>query len=80
MIRHPRCAVRREFTPDAAAARAQSVTRGAWHCIVGPDFGSFVTHEEHAFAYFYIQRPPPPLQQAQGNLDPSMVGILIYRT
>ena len=25
-----------------------------WHCIVGKNFGSFVTHETKHFIYFYI--------------------------
>jgi len=25
-----------------------------WHCIVGRNFGSFVTHESHCFIYFYL--------------------------
>ncbi|CAH8469142.1 unnamed protein product [Schistosoma turkestanicum] len=25
-----------------------------WHCIVGKDFGSFVTHEDGSFIYFYL--------------------------
>jgi len=25
-----------------------------WHCIVGRNFGSFVTHETHCFIYFYL--------------------------
>lgn len=25
-----------------------------WHCIVGRNFGAFVTHESKNFAYFYI--------------------------
>ncbi|XP_954491.1 dynein light chain 1, putative [Theileria annulata] len=25
-----------------------------WHCIVGKNFGSFVTHEKHCFIYFYL--------------------------
>ena len=29
---------------------------GPWHCVVGRSFGSFVTHESGAFAYFYIGR------------------------
>jgi len=29
--------------------------RGAtWHCIVGRNFGSFVTHETKHFIYFYL--------------------------
>ncbi|XP_012861959.1 dynein light chain 1, cytoplasmic-like [Echinops telfairi] len=26
----------------------------AWHCIVGRNFGSFVTHEPEHFIYFYL--------------------------
>lgn len=25
-----------------------------WHCIVGRNFGSYVTHETHCFLYFYF--------------------------
>ncbi|UKK00167.2 dynein light chain 1 [Theileria orientalis] len=25
-----------------------------WHCIVGRNFGSFVTHEKQCFIYFYL--------------------------
>ncbi|VDK36611.1 unnamed protein product [Taenia asiatica] len=25
-----------------------------WHCVVGRNFGSYVTHEEKKFVYFYI--------------------------
>nr|AFS30551.1 dynein light chain 8a protein [Eimeria falciformis] len=25
-----------------------------WHCVVGRNFGSYVTHETHNFIYFYI--------------------------
>jgi len=27
--------------------------KGVWHCIVGRNFGSFVTHETKAYVYFY---------------------------
>jgi dynein light chain LC8-type len=27
---------------------------GTWHCIVGKDFGSFVSHESKHFVYFYL--------------------------
>ena len=27
--------------------------KGLWHCIVGRNFGSFVTHETKAYVYFY---------------------------
>ncbi|EAN33478.1 Dynein light chain 1 [Theileria parva strain Muguga] len=25
-----------------------------WHCIVGKNFGSYVTHEKQCFIYFYL--------------------------
>ncbi|KAK1934692.1 putative dynein light chain 1 [Babesia divergens] len=25
-----------------------------WHCVVGRNFGSYVTHEKNCFIYFYI--------------------------
>lgn len=28
--------------------------KGVWHCIVGKNFGSFVTHETKAYIYFYV--------------------------
>ncbi|WOL11813.1 dynein light chain 1, cytoplasmic-like [Canna indica] len=27
-----------------------------WHCIVGRDFGSYVTHETNHFVYFYVDK------------------------
>lgn len=27
---------------------------GTWHCIVGRNFGSYVTHETKHYIYFYI--------------------------
>ena len=27
---------------------------GVWHCIVGRNFGGFVTHEQKKYIYFYI--------------------------
>ena len=29
---------------------------GSWHCIVGQDFGSYVTHEAKHFIYFYVNK------------------------
>lgn len=29
---------------------------GTWHCIVGQDFGSYVTHEARHFIYFYVNK------------------------
>lgn len=28
----------------------------AWHCIVGPSFGSFVTHSRGCFLYFSMEK------------------------
>lgn len=30
--------------------------QGNWHCIVGSDFGSFITHETNNMIFFYIGR------------------------
>jgi len=27
-----------------------------WHCIVGRNFGSYVTHESGSFIYYYIDK------------------------
>ncbi|KAL6722764.1 hypothetical protein Aduo_017855 [Ancylostoma duodenale] len=27
----------------------------SWHCVVGRNFGSYVTHETNHFIYFYVQ-------------------------
>ena len=45
----------------------QSLSRGAWHCIVGPDFGSYVTHEAKHFIYFYLPRGLSPQEKAKGG-------------
>ena len=28
--------------------------QGTWHCIIGRNFGGFVTHEQKKYIYFYI--------------------------
>ena len=28
--------------------------KGIWHCIVGKNFGSYVTHETKAYIYLYV--------------------------
>lgn len=33
---------------------ATSSSPGKWHCIVGTDFGSYVTHESQNFVFFQI--------------------------
>jgi AAA+ superfamily predicted ATPase len=35
-----------------------------WHCVIGRNFGSYVTHEKTCYAYFYI----------------GQTGILIFKT
>ena len=40
----------------------KSASNGKWHCIVGPDFGSYVTHEKGCFTYFYLPRDLSPLE------------------
>ena len=32
----------------------QKKYKGTWHCIVGRNFGSYVTHETKHFIYFYL--------------------------
>eukprot|EP00252_Welwitschia_mirabilis_P022541 TRINITY_DN6126_c0_g1_i1.p1 TRINITY_DN6126_c0_g1~~TRINITY_DN6126_c0_g1_i1.p1 ORF type:complete len:109 (-),score=13.73 TRINITY_DN6126_c0_g1_i1:149-475(-) len=36
--------------------RFDKLYRPTWHCIVGSNFGSFVTHETRHFLYFYIDK------------------------
>ncbi|KAE9556019.1 hypothetical protein FO519_000765 [Halicephalobus sp. NKZ332] len=36
----------------------------SWHCIVGRNFGSFVSHETNSFIYFYLNH----------------VAIMLYKT
>ena len=35
-----------------------------WHCIVGRNFGSYVTHQERHFIYFFL----------------GQIGILLFKT
>jgi len=38
----------------AIKAKIESQFPSTWHCFVGRNFGSFVTHESSRFIYFYI--------------------------
>ena len=38
----------------SCAGQFDTVYHPTWHCIVGRNFGSFVTHETHCFIYFYL--------------------------
>ncbi|KAG0207430.1 Dynein light chain 1, cytoplasmic [Mortierella sp. GBA30] len=57
------CAVRafEKFTveKDIAAFLKKEFDRkygATWHCIVGRNFGSYVTHETKHFIYFYLDQ------------------------
>ncbi|VDL73107.1 unnamed protein product [Nippostrongylus brasiliensis] len=42
---------------DIAACIKQDMDRKfypSWQCVVGRNFGSYVTHETHCFIYFYV--------------------------
>ncbi|VEU22957.1 DEKNAAC104279 [Brettanomyces naardenensis] len=42
---------------DIAASIKKSMDKAygpTWHCIVGKNFGSFVSHESGNFIYFYV--------------------------
>ena len=43
----------------------QSLSRGAWHCIVGPDFGSYVSHEKGHMIYLYLPRYLAPTEKIE---------------
>jgi len=49
------------FIKKQMERRHQSISGGKWHCIVGPDFGSYVTHEKGFFTYLCASRAPPSL-------------------
>ena len=40
-----------------------SMSNGRWHCIVGPDFGSFVSHEKGSMIYLYLPRQLSPVER-----------------
>ena len=50
------------FIKKRMDTRQQSIAGGRWHCIVGPDFGSHVTHERGCFCYFYLRRKLSPVE------------------
>lgn len=39
------CYIKKEF---------DKIYKRTWHCIVGKDFGSYVSHERNRFIYFYV--------------------------
>jgi len=49
--------VQYEMEKDAAMYIKKEFDRlygTTWHCVVGKNFGSFVTHETQGFIYFYL--------------------------
>lgn len=41
--------------------------RPSWHCIAGPEFAAYITHEAETLAYFSIQYAPPPKKTSQSQ-------------
>jgi dynein light chain LC8-type len=39
---------------SAIKSKIEKQYQGSWHCFVGRNFGSVVTHEASRFIYFYI--------------------------
>ena len=64
--------------------REKSITGGKWHCIVGPNFGSYVTYERGYFYYFYLRRKLSPIEaleqasRASKNSERARVRISEY--
>ncbi|MBN3287627.1 DYL2 protein, partial [Polyodon spathula] len=53
---HPRSAVIGYRLSDSTALSVEFDKKynPTWHCIVGRNFGSYVTHETKHFIYFYL--------------------------
>ena len=45
--------------------RFASTSGGRWHCIVGPDFGSYVSHEKGHMIYLYLPRYLAPTEKIE---------------
>ena len=43
-----------DMTEDMQQDAINVATNPTWHCIVGRNFGSYVTHETKHFIYFYL--------------------------
>ena len=41
--------------------------RPAWHCIAGPEFAAYVTHEAKTLVYFNMLYIPPPKKSTQSQ-------------
>ena len=63
------------FIKKRMERRHQSITGGKWHCIVGPDFGSYVTHEKGYFTYFYLPRNLSPIEALAQSCDRGLMLI-----
>jgi dynein light chain LC8-type len=46
--------IKKHFDKTFAATATTGSTAGKWHCIVGTDFGSYVTHESQNFVFFQL--------------------------
>lgn len=46
----------RTYSDAAAAVRKDCIAKvaGTWHVIMGPSFGSYVTHETNNLLYFFL--------------------------
>ena len=51
-----------------------------WHCIVGRNFGSYVTHETKHFIYFYLGQVAILLFKSGWDLTPDLKSIGWYTT
>ena len=45
--------------------RFASSSGGRWHCIAGPDFGSYVSHEKGYMIYLYLPRYLAPTERVE---------------
>lgn len=49
--------------------RFESPSGGRWHCIAGPDFGSYVSHEKGHMIYLYLPRYLAPTEKIEYDRD-----------
>ena len=49
--------------------RFHSSSGGQWHCIAGPDFGSYVSHEKGHMIYLYLPRYLAPTEKVEYQRD-----------
>jgi len=70
----PLCPCERSFRPQDIAAfikkEFDKKYNATWHCIVGRNFGSYVTHETKHFIYFYLGQASRVKQRRVVKLPP----------